>query len=343
MKERNNNLSYLRALACIAVIIIHSVSIPAAGYSMQISQLQLIASNTVVNLMMWSIPAFLMVSGALLLDPDRQLTYKKLWSKYILRIALIMLIFSLVYKLCDICWSESLSFSAAEVLDFIPQLFEGSGWQQMWYLYLLTGLYLLLPFYKMVAEKSSAADMKYFLAVQLVFLSLLPVLKLFGIECGFYIQTFTIYLFYLFCGAALYTGKLRIPRRAAAAMITAGAAGIVLATRYAVLSGKDMSALTGYSSIFTVMLAASLFSLAVNSKRKIPGSASRFLLEIDGCSLGIYMVHIIFVKWIIAYRHFNPYEHNAIISYAVIVAASLLLSYAAVKLLKKIKYLSSLL
>lgn len=48
--------------------------------------------------------------------------------------------------------------------------------------------------------------------VYVIFLSLVPCLKTFGISVGFYICVSAIYPFYLFCGYALRQGVWRVNR-----------------------------------------------------------------------------------------------------------------------------------
>ena len=62
-------LSELRAIACIAIVILHTfyaASVYAPDHTAKIAAL------TTRNLMMWAVPCFVMVSGALLLDSARE-------------------------------------------------------------------------------------------------------------------------------------------------------------------------------------------------------------------------------------------------------------------------------
>ena len=73
----------------------------------------------------------------------------------------------------------------------------------MWYLYLITALYLLLPFYRKIAASLNSKDTYYLLGVYLVFLSLLPMLQtLTEKSTAFYICVYSVYPLYLFLGDA---------------------------------------------------------------------------------------------------------------------------------------------
>lgn len=83
---RVHSFSYLRAAACFAIVLLHTVFCAVSLFPEEASATQALLSNIVVNNMMWAVPCFLMVSGALLLNPERPVTVKKCLTKYIPRI-----------------------------------------------------------------------------------------------------------------------------------------------------------------------------------------------------------------------------------------------------------------
>ena len=52
--------------------------------------------------MMWAVPCFVMVTGALLLDENREVSFDKLFNKYILRVLGALVVFSMVFRIFDI-------------------------------------------------------------------------------------------------------------------------------------------------------------------------------------------------------------------------------------------------
>lgn len=202
-KQHIYGFSYIRSLACIAIIILHTVYSAVLLFGSNIDAEKNIISMAVVDSMMWAVPCFIMVTGALLLETERKITYKKLFGKYILRIFAALVIFGMVFRVFDIIMDKE-PVSVAAFLKGLYEIFTGTSWSHIWYLYLLIGLYLLLPFYKKIVDNSSTKEIKYLLAVYIVFLSILPVLEIWGIHCGFYIHVSTIYPFYLFAGYAIY-------------------------------------------------------------------------------------------------------------------------------------------
>lgn len=360
-------LSYLRAVACIAIIILHTVDVAVILYQNSISNGEKVSSLSVVYCMMWAVPCFVMVTGALLLDKNRTITIKDTFRKYILRIIIALVAFSLIFALFDTLMNKDgggIAFLGKAVLNVLT----GSGWAHMWYLYLLIGLYLLMIFYRAAANHVSDTEYRYLLIVYAVFLSLLPLLQMWNAKAGFYIHVSTIYPFYLFAGYGIATRKLKINRGISILLIVIGVAGIVAS---AILNEKYVNIsygnLLGYSSVFVLILAVGIFSLArgfekdpdpvaaittaddtsasetesaetaVPAEQKKPGIVGKIFLEIDRCSFGIYLIHMIFVRLTLRYWQINPYASNlTILIFVGLVLGILIVSYGITALLKLI-------
>lgn len=91
-----------------------------------------------------------------------------------------------------------------------------------------------------------------------------------------------------------------------------------------------------YSSILVVLQAVGIFALAdglVTGR----GKALRWLMEkIDGCSFGIYLVHMIFVRLIFKHTPLNPYEQGGVFCFIAMVLGFLAVSWIVVWVMKKI-------
>ena len=99
--------SYLRAVACIAIIVLHVAYSAALMFGGSISQTQNIVSMIIVNCMMWAVPCFIMVTGALLLNKARKITYRKLFGQYILRVFGALVFFGMVFRIFDMVMNRS--------------------------------------------------------------------------------------------------------------------------------------------------------------------------------------------------------------------------------------------
>ena len=99
-----------------------------------------------------AVPVFVMISGSLFLS--REITIKELYRKYIFRIAAAFVFWSAVYAVRSYLKEGSL-FSAWDL--FV------AGNYHLWFLPMIIGLYMIVPFMKVIAE--SEVLTKYFLAL----------------------------------------------------------------------------------------------------------------------------------------------------------------------------------
>jgi len=339
-RGRNHALSYLRAVACIAIIVLHVVNVAVILHQDEISAGQYAAGMGVVGCMMWAVPCFVMVSGFLLLDPKREITLEKIFKKYVFRVLAALFACGIIFRVFEMIMDQEAA-SAGGVFLGIREILTGESWSHLWYLYLLIGLYLLLPFYRMAAAHSDKKLLRYLLAVYFVFLSVLPMAEMAGTEIGFYIHVSTIYPFYFFAGYAIGNGIWRPKRITAVLMIAAGAAGLVIATGIRYMADlEEVSVLLGYPSVFVVLLSVGLFTLFTGARQggdgqRMPAWLSKALLALDRDSFGIYLLHLIFVRLVLRYWGVDPFQLGAWVCIPV-VAGILAASWVLVWLLKKI-------
>lgn len=98
--------------------------------------------NFVDSFVRWCVPVFIILTGYLLSDPNKQIPtydfYKKRVSRILIPITVWIIFYSMVTYL--------LSGSKGSVLSLIENFATGKPYYHMWYFYLLVGLYLVAPF-----------------------------------------------------------------------------------------------------------------------------------------------------------------------------------------------------
>ena len=102
----------------------------------------------------------------------------------------------------------------------------------------------------------------------------------------------------------------------------------------------------GYSSIFVILQSVGVFTLfgcaaeqkpAHPRKRKnSPGVFGKFVLEIDKCSFGIYLIHMIFVRGILKHTKLHPYGAGSPFVLIGLTLGIFLVSFILTWILKKI-------
>ena len=352
--KRKESLSHIRAVSCMAVVVLHTffayfgfVGKDTVSYK---------ATVLIRNLMFWAVPCFVMVTGALLLDPAREIGYKKVFRKYIPRMVVALVAFSLVFLGVDLGFGFT-AWSKDTIPSFLKSLLTGQGqWSHMWYLYTMIGLYLILPVLHAFVRSSDRRGMSALALILLVFLSVLPLLEsVCEIDVGIYLPMITVYPLYLVlgrvfgeergCGERDRGERGRVDGGAAASseagtetsgkrrlgsfilLVLVFALGMSICTL--LYLNKDITKLrelvTDYSFPLTVVGAVGVFGLI-----HALGGRNRVLCFIDKHAFGIYLIHMIPLKILAVKKPFNPYDIGVWFIFAVAVGVflvSLLVTY----------------
>lgn len=144
---RKQFLDVLRVLATCAVVLMHvltgATDVTDASIVPEYRSLLL----SVMDLVTWCVPIFLLISGYLFLNPERTLTYPVMIKKYCRRIALAILLFGVPYAASELVVAER-TFRVRMIPEALKMTLTGHTWSHMWYLYLILFLYLITPLLK---------------------------------------------------------------------------------------------------------------------------------------------------------------------------------------------------
>lgn len=108
----------------------------------------------------FAVPLFLAISGALLLNKEDE-PLKTLWRKRILRIAVILFIYSLIYYIIDLTKSGR-SF---EIGKFLKALYSTNVKTHLWYLYQYIAFLIVIPFLRPLVRNLKSKYFVYMLAL----------------------------------------------------------------------------------------------------------------------------------------------------------------------------------
>ncbi|MBQ9389586.1 MAG: acyltransferase family protein [Synergistaceae bacterium] len=149
----------MRVFGALAVIVLH---VSASKYNvLDVSSLEWAVINFYDGIVRWAVPVFVMISGALFLNRDIPL--KKIYNKYIFRILTAFVFWSFMYALANYVKNRDAIKAVGHFLQ---------GHYHLWFLFMITGLYMILPFVKKIAESKSMT--KYFLVIAFFFAFLFP-------------------------------------------------------------------------------------------------------------------------------------------------------------------------
>ena len=334
----------MRIIACFAIVILHELfaSSVRTYFGASMSEGDWMFESIAKNMLMWAVPVFLMITGALQLDPGRTLTVRKLMTKYVKRVALALVVFTLIFTLLDWAFDASYDESMPVVLVWLRNLFLGQSWAHMWYIYLLIGLYLLLPFFRAGWNHLDDAGKKYLIIVLLVFNACVAMIDTLlqytcGGEVAFGVYVWTIYPAYLFMGDWLMRHRMKL---APAIILTVICSAIIIIftvwerSVYPLGSAETdtiFSFAYGYNSIFVVGQAAGAFSLMMHIK----APAGRLVRMVDDCTFGIYIIHMIGIHLVMKWLGWNPYMYGPL-AFLMLAILLFIVSFALTWLIRKI-------
>lgn len=343
---RKQFLDVLRVLATCAVVLMHvltgATDVTDASIVPEYRSLLL----SVMDLVTWCVPIFLLISGYLFLNPERTLTYPVMIKKYCRRIALAILLFGVPYAASELVVAER-TFRITMIPEALKMTLTGHTWSHMWYLYLILFLYLITPLLKKVLRVLPAWGVAAVMAVIFLGSSVAPFLnKVLDVNSIPVLPDGGVYFLYYLCGYFFALREVCVDkgRNAGGQMVEfesgrrAGentewdgetqnvesrAWNVWLTAAVAVLAlGMILSrTLVGfsiqmaYNYPFTVLLAVLLFATGWNGGRDGAASAAREKnrihripwQEAGALSFAVYLVHPVYVNLLYKFVKITPF------------------------------------
>lgn len=293
--ERRWGLDILRVASMAAVVFLHT----AAQYwsSVDIHSADWEALNFYDSLVRWAVPVFVMISGALFLDPGKDQPIRKLYTKNIPRICTIIVFWGFVYA---VLYGFPAELTAKSVRSFIKaSLF---GHYHMWFLFMIAGLYVVTPVLRCVTKDEVIT--KYFLLLGFILNIALPFVFSLG-WLTFLSDLLEKLQFHVPIGYAFYfvlgywLGRCEVSRKVKVAGGIIAVLGFILTfvlTAYVSLKeGQASQTFYGYFSLTVFMEALGVFVLAKDAKVEKKRS-QKTISVLSTASLGVYMVHVIVLE-----------------------------------------------
>jgi len=119
-----------------------------------------------------AVPLFFMITGALLLQKEYSL--KTIWKKKILKIVIVLVVFSLFFYVRKYLTGIS---SELSLKGFVVKLYEGSIKISFWYLYAYIALLISIPFLQGIVKNLTDKLFLYLLGISFLFISVLPCIE----------------------------------------------------------------------------------------------------------------------------------------------------------------------
>lgn len=333
----------LRVIATFFVIVLH-VSSPLLHQYGKLSAFKWDVANFYDSLSRFCVPIFVMISGALLLNRDYKLN--EYLKKRFLRIIYPLVFWSLCYLFYEYVILNPVSIKQIDTQFYIKlfaKLKYGVSFH-FWFVYLIIGLYLLIPILSVWIKNAPKNHVSYFLIIWLITVILNHPFK---INNSFELSFFTGYIGYLVLGYHLRTLQFTKYRNNFIIL------GLLFLTTFSITffgtrlfseyNNRFYGGFYENLSVHIILFSISVFLIVKNFSSIKNKYLIAFRNIISKYSYGIYLVHIL-VLYVFNYIGFTFEVLNPLASILIISFSCLVFSCLVIWIINKIpivgKYIS---
>ena len=285
----------------------------------------------------WAVPVFVMISGALFLNPSKDISTKKLYTKYIFRIFTAFIFWAFVYA----CASYAVKRDALKAVgQFI------AGYYHMWFLFMIVGLYMIVPFVRKIAESESLT--KYFLVLAFFFAFLFPeavrIISLFSEKYGNFayrwVGNFNFQFVAGFTGYFLlgnFLNNAKFSQRTKFLIYAAGVTGFTATVLMSLYASRFKGEGFNFYGNHTVNVMCEAVAVFIFFRERLNFPA-RFMRALSQYSFGAYLVHAGVIP-LLAKLGLNTLTFNPILSVPVISVIVFVISFTISAILNHIPVL----
>ena len=162
----------IRIAAIFAVVMIHSSS---AYISAPVHTLDFFLGNIMESLSRIGVPLFIMLSGALLLNENKEFNFQKM-KQYCIRIFILLYIWSFLFAIFYEILIPLVGNHPISIKEFLYSFIFGQYHQ--WYLFMIIGLYLITPILKLFIKQENRKYIEWFILLSIVFRFSVPIMNL---------------------------------------------------------------------------------------------------------------------------------------------------------------------
>lgn len=293
LTDRQEWIISLRVIAAMAIVLLHVIGgWVNTAWNDRLTGVRLIVDGVIIQVLVrWAVPCFLMISGTLLLNPQKDLGLKKIY-RYIIRMVIVLITFGFGFCLIESAIENGYKLNVSTILDALQNLIAGHSWAHMWYVYMLIGLYILTPVLRAFTQTADEKAIQFILIMLFVFTILLPTINnLFHVEMYHFLPVSTCYVFYYLLGYGL--SRRSIKTSVKWILLLGGVLGYI-GMLLLKLRGIDVN--IADENLFVAIYSAGLFSFCIDSRFLERLAGSRIIQSLSKCSFGIYILHPFFLN-----------------------------------------------
>lgn len=326
-RERELYFDILRVVSIFSVVLLHVATFKINDYSvMSKDWLVLTFFSSAAR---FAVPVFVMISGALFLSRDGEGIPKK----NIIRLVTAFAFWSAYYAIVVFWQSRDINLA---IVSFLK------GHAHLWFIIMILGLYLLLPFFRTIV--SSKKLMRYFLLLWFIFSILVPeIRRVLSFHQGvpntisqilqYYIDNSHIHFPIGFSGffvLGYYLHTTQISKKIRLCLYVLGAAAAIGTTALTAGASRYYNefsyVFSNSNTVCIVLQSVGLFVLVKYLCSRKPNAKSKLIYHLSKYSFGVYLVHGTVIEMLDVFCNINAEIMNPIISVPIVAAIVLLIS-----------------
>lgn len=164
-----------KAAAICAVLLIHCSANHFARF--EVGSSSWLITNLFGSVSRWAVPLFLLCSGAIMNDPNKDLPLKKLFSKYLLRLFTSLVFWSVLYEAVGVVRAQGSAPLSQLIAAAGKNLFYGNTHYHLYFFWFIFTLYFSLPLTRLVVRFASERELQYLVGLGFLFGAVLPFLQ----------------------------------------------------------------------------------------------------------------------------------------------------------------------
>lgn len=293
LADRQGWIITLRAIAAMAIVCIHVIDgwVGTPGID-GLTGVRLVVDEVMIQLLVrWAVPCFLMISGVLLLNPQKNLDINKIY-RYIIRMVIVLAVFGFGFCLIEGMVENGYKLNISTIFTALQNLIAGRSWAHMWYVYMLIGLYILTPVFRSFVKMANEKEMQFILAVLFLFTIFIPTMSsFFQVEIYRFVPISTYCVFYYLLGYELFRRGLKTSVKW---MLLLG--GVLGFTGILLLRIGGANVDISGENLFVAIYSAGLFSFCIDNRFLEQLAKNRVMQSLSKCSFGIYILHPLFIN-----------------------------------------------
>lgn len=339
--RRYVSLDIMRIIATLSVVMIHITA--SFVFLYDFPSIEFVMSTILDSISHMAVPLFLMISGALLLDEQKELNAKMFWMTNLKKIVLLLFFWSISYAVLYQVFFRFLKKEPLSIVDFFKACVLGH--YHLWFLYMLIGIYLIIPFLRMFVK------IKYqYLALSFIVIALLTqfIQPLLSEMCLYWggLETLKNFLLSLrleffgsyttYCVMGWYISHVGIKSRLVRyAIYFSGLCCVMIIIAYILVTKRYESAYEGTGILIFVYTTAT-FLLIDNLKFNFTERVEKKLIFASKLTFGVYIIHPILLTVI---QEIFPYKSHFVLYVIVLFLSISVGAFIICALLSKIPYI----